>query len=152
MRKVLLPLLMSVMLFSSYQGETIPSKIDSMTITASPSPTKNINESDSIIESDEKIIKEFRSHHNYSDKELKNLAINYLGDVDGFRVYFVPFKGSSGVLNEKNWTKDNYIFPIKSQTRIIGIKEDKLYTLGNLIHETNINIKALYTILPKEYK
>ena len=124
----------------------------SLLISYKSSVDSYINKSDSITDGDEKIIKEFRSHHDYSNKELKNLAIHYLGDVDGFRVYFVPFKGSSDVPNEKSWIKDNYAFPIKSQTRIMGIKDDKLFTLGNLIHETTINIKALYTVLPNEYK
>jgi len=124
----------------------------SLLVSCSSSIESYINRNDSIADRDEKVIKEFRSHHNYSNEELKSLAIKYLGEVDGFRIYFVPFKGSSGVLNEGSWTKDNYTFPVESHTRIIGIKNSNLYTVGNLIHETPINIKALYDILPNEYK
>ena len=111
-----------------------------------------VNTKDNINDNDEVIIKEFRSHHNYTNKELINLGIKYLGTVDGYRIYNVPFKGSSGVLNPSSWTKEGYTFPVECQTRIIGIKSSELYTIGNLIHETQINIKQLYDILPEEYK
>lgn len=111
-----------------------------------------LNTKDNIDDKDEAIIKEFRSHHDYSSKELKNLAIKYLGTVDGYRIYYVPFKGSSGVLNPTSWTKEGYTFPVECQTRIIGIKATELYTIGNLIHETQINIKQLYEVLPEEFK
>ncbi|MCM0648899.1 hypothetical protein NBE98_10990 [Clostridium swellfunianum] len=111
-----------------------------------------VNTKDNINDNDEVIIKEFRSHHDYTNKELKSLEIKYLGIVDGYRIYYVPFKGSSGVLNPNSWTKEGYTFPVECQTRIIGIKSSKLYTVGNLIHETQINIKQLYDILPEEYK
>jgi hypothetical protein len=116
------------------------------------SPKSYINNKDSIPDNDEKIIKEFRSHHNYTKDQLKTLEIKHLGDVSDYRIYYVPFKGSSGVLNEEDWIEGEYIFPIESHTRIIGIRNDKLYTLGELINETQIDIKALYNIMPDEYK
>ena len=114
--------------------------------------TNIINRSDNIDDKDEAVIKEFSSHHDYTNNELKNLEIKYLGTVDGYRIYYVPFKGSSGVLNPTSWTKEGYIFPIECQTRIIGIKSTNLYTIGNLMHETSINIKQLYEVLPEEFK
>jgi hypothetical protein len=111
-----------------------------------------VNTKNNINDNDEAIIKEFRSHHGYTNKELKNLEVNYLGTVDSYKIYYVPFKGSSGVLNPSSWTKEGYTFPIECQTRIIGIKSSELYTIGNLIHETQINIKQLYDMLPEEFK
>lgn len=111
-----------------------------------------INSKDNIADEDEMIIKEFRSHHDYSNYELKKLEIIYLGTVDGYKIYYVPFKGSSGVLNENSWTKEGYTFPVECQTRIVGIKSNNLYTIGELIHETQINIKQLYQLLPNEFK
>lgn len=111
-----------------------------------------LNTKDNINDKDEAIIKEFRSHHDYSNKELKNLKIKYLGTVDGYRIYYVPFKGSSGAVNPTSWTKEGYTFPVECQTRIIGVKSNKLYTIGNLIHETQVNIKQLYEVLPGEFK
>lgn len=110
-----------------------------------------LNKSDNISDRDKKLIKEFRSHHNYSNDELKSLEIKYLGEVDGYRIYFVPFKGSSGVLNSGAWKKEGYTFPVASHTQIIGIKDGNLYTLGNLIHETSINIRGLYELMPEEF-
>ena len=114
--------------------------------------TSFINTRDNINDKDEAIIKEFRSHHGYTNNELKNLGIRYLGVVDDYKIYYVPFKGPSGVLNETSWKKEGYTFPIECQTRIIGIKSNELYTIGNLIHETQINIKQLYEVLPEEFK
>jgi hypothetical protein len=111
-----------------------------------------VNTNDNIDDKDEAIIKEFRSHHDYSKKELKNLEIKYLGTVDGYKIYYVPFKGSAEVLNPTSWTKEEYTFPIECQTRIIGVKSNELYTIGKLIHETQINIKQLYEVLPEEFK
>jgi hypothetical protein len=109
-----------------------------------------INRSDNIPDGDEKIIKEFRAHHDYSDAELKSLAITYLGEINGYRIYGVPYKGVE--LYDKDWIKDGYNFPSKSHSRIIGIISGHLYTLGNLIHETSIDIKGLYNLVPEDYK
>lgn len=111
-----------------------------------------INTKDNTLDKDEKIIKQFRANQNYSINELKNLQIKYLGEIDNYNIYYVPFKGSSGVLNENAWVKNGHTFPIESQTRIIGIKNDQLYTLGNLLNETQINIDNLYDLMPDEYK
>ncbi|MBS4538464.1 hypothetical protein GOQ27_08305 [Clostridium sp. D2Q-11] len=111
-----------------------------------------IKTDDNINDKDEKIIKEFRSHHDYSKEELKSLNIKYLGEVDGFRIYFVPYKGSNGILNERDWIKEGAVFPIESHTRILGVQYNKLYTLSNLVYETQINIKQLYELLPEEFK
>lgn len=111
-----------------------------------------INTKDNIVDEDEMIIKEFRSHHDYSNDELKKLEIKYLGTVDGFKIYYVPFKGSSGVINPNNWIIEGYTFPVECHTRIVGIKSKNLYTVGKLIHETQINIKQLHELLPNEFK
>lgn len=109
-----------------------------------------INTKDSIDDKDEAIIKEFRSHHEYSKDELKSLDIKYLGKVDDYRIYYVPFKGKEEVGN--NITKEGYTFSDTSSTRIMGISSGNLYTFGNLINETQINIKKLYDVLPEEFK
>jgi hypothetical protein len=111
---------------------------------------KYINTKDNINDKDEAIIKEFRSHHGYSNDELKNLEIKYLGAVDDYEIYYVPFKNESE--SSDNWIKEGYIFPAKSHTRIVGVKSNELYTIGNLIHETQINIMQLYEVLPEEFK
>lgn len=108
----------------------------------------SVNYFDDIRNSDEYLIKTFRSHHNFSFKELKQLEINYLGQVDGFRIYFVPIKGS---WISDPWTKDGFTFPSESHTRIIGIKNGMLFTLGNLIHETSIDIKNLYELIQGKF-
>ena len=110
-------------------------------------PKSYPNNKDSIPDNDEKIIKEFRSKQNYTTDQLKILEIKHLGDVSDYRIYYVPFKGSSGIINEEDWKKGEYIFLNESHTRIIGISNNKLYTLGNLINETQIDIKALYNIV-----
>jgi len=111
-----------------------------------------INTKDNIGDKDEMVIKEFRSHHGYSKAELKNLQIKYLGTVDGYKIFYVPFKGASGVLNENSWTKEGYTFPVECYTTIVGIKANKLYTIGELLHETQINTEKLYELLPNEFK
>lgn len=108
------------------------------------------NTRDGIGDKDEAIIKEFRSHHGYSKNELKNLEIKYLGTVDDYKIYYVPYKNDEPLT--KDLVKEGYTFPFKCQTRIIGINSYKLYTIGNLIYETQINIKQLYEILPEEFK
>ena len=138
MKKVLTVILILLLALSVYKSTGIENSV--------------LNTKDNIDDKDEAIIKEFRSHHDYSNKELRNLEIKYLGTVDGYRIYYVPFKGSSGVLNPSSWTKEGYTFPVECQTRIIGVKSTELYTIGNLIHETQINIKQLYDVLPKEFK
>lgn len=109
-----------------------------------------VNTKDNINDKDEAIIKEFCSHHGYSNNELKNLATKYLGLVDGYKIYYVPFKGENE--SDKDWIKNGYTFRGKSYTRIIGIKSNKLYTIGELVNETQINIKQLYKVLPEEFK
>lgn len=98
--------------------------------------------------SDEKIIKEFRSHQKYSSSELKAIEIKYLGNVDNYKIYYVSYKEQVSA-NEKPFIKDNYIFPIAAQTRIVGIKEKELYTLGNMLYETQINVQQLYNLVLK---
>lgn len=110
-----------------------------------------INTKDDIADGDEAIIKEFRSHHGYSNSELKNLNIKYLGTVDGYKIYYVPYKVDNG-FGGNNTIKEGYAFPPEAITRILGIKAKKLYTIGNLIHETQINIKNLHEVLPEEFK
>lgn len=112
--------------------------------------TNYINTIDNINDKDEAIIKEFRSHHGYSNDELKKLEIKNLGTVDGYNIYYVELKNVSEP--GEDWTKDGYIFPVKCQTRIVGIKSNKLYTIGQLIFESQINIKQLYEVLPEEFK
>jgi hypothetical protein len=34
----------------------------------------------------------------------------------------------------------------------VGIKSMELYTIGELTHETQINIKQLYEVLPEKFK
>ena len=109
-----------------------------------------INRGDNIPDGDERIIKEFRSHHDYSDVELKNLSIVYLGEIDGYRIYEVPYKGEGA--SGEAWIRDGYKFPFKSHARIMGIKNGHLYTLGELIYETSIDAKGLYNLMPEEYK
>jgi hypothetical protein len=112
--------------------------------------TNFINTEDNINDKDEGIIKEFRSQHGYSNDELKNLSIKYLGVVDNYKIYYVPFK--DGNETGEDWIKEGYAFPLKSHTRIIGIKSNELYTIGELIHETQIGVKQLYELLPEEFK
>lgn len=112
--------------------------------------TSFINTKDNVDDKDEGIIKEFRSHQGYTNEELKNLTIKSLGTVDDYKIYYVSFKDENET--GEGWTKEGYTFPLKSHTRIIGIKSDKLYTIGELIHETQINIKQLYGVLPEEFK
>lgn len=112
--------------------------------------TNYINSKDNIDDKDEAIIKEFSSNHGYSDDELKKLEIEYLGIADDYSIYYVPIKEEQE--SGEDWTKDGYTFPAKSHTKIVGIKSNKLYTIGELIHETQINIKKLYEVLPEEFK
>lgn len=109
-----------------------------------------INAKDNIPDKDERLIKKFRSYQEYSNNELKNLDIRYLGTVYNYKIYYVPYKGENG--GEGDWVQGGYIFPTASHTRIIGIKSNKLYVLGELIFEQHINIELLYKILPDEYK
>lgn len=112
--------------------------------------TNYINSKDNIDDKDEAIIKEFRSNHGYSNDELKKLDIKYLGIVDDYSIYYVPIKKEQESMED--WVKEGYTFPAESHTRIVGIKSSKLHTIGELIHETQINIKKLYEILPEEFK
>lgn len=111
-----------------------------------------VDSEDDINDGHEYIIKEFRSHHDYSYDELKELDIKYLGDVDNFSIYYVEYEKESGIIYPEGWNVDGFIFPSQSHTRIMGISGGKLYVLGKLIHETSINVEALYWIMPDEYK
>ena len=101
---------------------------------------------------DEKLIKEFRSHQNYKEKDLKDLKIKKLGVVDDYTIYDVPYKGSNGTLNKNSIMKNNYTFSDVASTRIIGIKGSELFTLGNLVYEVNIDLEKLYELIPDKYK
>lgn len=103
---------------------------------------------DDIKNSDEFLIKAFRSHHHYTIGELRQLKIEYLGEVDGYRIYDVSYKGS---VNSDPWTKQGYTFPPESHTRVIGIKKGSLYVLGELVHESNIDIKRLYEVIQSKF-
>lgn len=104
-----------------------------------------------INEENEKLIKEFRSHHGYSSDELKNMKIKYIGNVDNYYIYYVPFK-DKWYDYQGDFKCQGYSFPAQSQVRIIGSKDGKLYTLGMMIFETSINVKDLYNLLLDEYK
>lgn len=109
----------------------------------------------SINTENEKIIKEFRSHHGYTNEELKNMKIKYLGNVEGYFIYYVPLKESADYGNSmQSYEADGYVFPAVSMSRIIGIKDSKLYTLGNLIFETSLKDHAeeVYNLLIDEFK
>ena len=86
----------------------------------------SVNYIDEIRNSDEYLIKSFRSHHNYSIKELKQLEIEYLGEVDGYRIYFVPSKGK-GSWTSDPWIKDGYTFPSESHTLIGSINSSVIF-------------------------
>lgn len=122
----------------------------SMFILLGYQSTTYINTKDDIDDSDEALIKEFRQNHGYSNNELKTLPIKLLREIDDYKIYYVDFNKTTESSND--WGKDGIVFSVKSHTRIIGIKSKKLYTIGNLIYETQINIKKLYKILPSEFK
>lgn len=106
----------------------------------------------SINAENDKIIKEFRSHHGYTNDELKNMKIKYLGNVEGYFIYYVPLKP---VVEEGNDCEaKGYVFPAVSMTRIIGIKDGTLYTLGNLIFETSLreHVGEVYNLLIDQFK
>lgn len=109
----------------------------------------------SINTENEKIIKEFRSHHGYTNDELKNMKIKYLGNVEGYFIYYVPLKESADYGSSmQSYEAGGYVFPAVSMSRIIGIKDSKLYTLGNLIFETSLKDHAgeVYNLLIDEFK
>jgi len=110
-----------------------------------------IDKKDSIRDDDEKLIKKFRSHHNYSLDELKGLEIEYLDEIDGYRIYLVEFDGNTDMGSLSGWDIDEYVFPIGASTRIIGIKDDNLYVSGKLIYETAIDIDRLYELVYRLY-
>lgn len=124
---------------------------------AGTNPTKTEDKSSDIkiesidenkIEGDEKIIREFRSHQGYSKEELNKLDIKPLGTIDAYDIYYVPFKDKT--FGSENWSKDGCTFPIFFNTRIIGVKSNRAYTLGNLLFETKIDVKKLYQLLPED--
>ncbi|SFL07013.1 hypothetical protein SAMN03159341_10357 [Paenibacillus sp. 1_12] len=94
---------------------------------------------------DERLIKDFRSHHEYSKLELFSLQIKYLDTINGYKIYYVPYKGKDDSLN-KPFEKADYTFPIQSNTRIIGIKGDRLYTLVWLINMEDMDLIKLYEL------
>lgn len=100
----------------------------------------------------EKIIKEFRSHHGYTSDELKNIKIRYLGNIHGYYIYYVPLKKSYDDGND--YKTNGYVFPGVSMTRIIGIENGNLYTLGNMIFETSLreDVGEVYNLLLDEFK
>lgn len=97
--------------------------------------------------SDEYLIKKFRSHHNYSLKELKQLEIDDLAEIDGYRIYFISLKNSS---ISDGWVKEEYDFPSEPYVRIVGIKNGELFTLEKLVEENLIFTKGLYKLI-QEY-
>lgn len=111
-----------------------------------------IDKSDSINDDDEKLIKKFRSNHDYTFDELKELQIEYLGEVSGFRIYLVEYRGDIAMCPLTGWEIDGYVFPLGATTKIMGIKEDKLYVSGKLIYETSIDIPILYDLVYSLYE
>ncbi|WPC43932.1 Ig-like domain-containing protein [Clostridium sp. JS66] len=105
----------------------------------------------SINTENEKIIKKVRSYF-YTNNELKNMKIKYLGNVEGYFIYYVPLKP---VVEEGNdYTAKGYVFSARSMQRIVGIKDGELYTLGNLIFETSLreHVGEVYNLLIDEFK
>ncbi len=100
----------------------------------------------------EKIIKEFRSHHGYTNDELKNMKIKYLGNIEGYFIYYVPLKKSFDCGND--YEAKGYVFSSVSMTRIIGINNGELYTLGNMIFETSLreHVGEVHNLLLDEFK
>lgn len=103
-----------------------------------------LNYFDDIRNSDEYLIKAFRSRPYHSINELKQLEIEYLGNVDEYRIYYVPLNSSRYAPPEES---DVFTFPSESFTRVIGIKNGMLFTLGSLIHESSIDVKSLYELI-----
>lgn len=111
--------------------------------------TNTINQYDNIPDDDEFLIKNFRAHHDYSAIELKFLDIKFLGEVDGYRIYYVPNKNDTSY-DQDDWKVGKLVFPSKCHTRIVGIKNNKLSVIGELLNEIKINAQKLYNIIPKE--
>jgi hypothetical protein len=109
----------------------------------------SINYTDAIRNSDELLIKAFRSRPNYSIKELRQLEIEYLDVVDGYRVYFVPLKASHYSLP---LVKDSFTFPSESLARIVGIKNGRLHVLGELVKENDADTRRLYELMQIKFK
>ena len=111
-----------------------------------------IDKSDSINDADEKLIKKFRSNHDYTFDELKELQIEYLDDISGFRIYLVEYGGDITMGSLTGWEIDEYVFPIGASTKIIGVKDNKLYVSGKFIYETSIDIPMLYDLVYSLYE
>jgi len=109
-----------------------------------------VNSFNAIDDHDERIIKDFRSHHGYSKFELYNLEIRPLGEINDYKIYYVPFKGQEDYLNPP-FEAQGYTFPLASQTRIVGIKGDRLYTLVWLIRVEDMELTKLYELILKEF-
>ncbi|WP_028550781.1 hypothetical protein [Paenibacillus sp. UNC451MF] len=128
-------------------------QILAMTIISSPildTKFDYVNSYNNINDHDERLIKDFRSHHGYSRFELFSLEIRLLGEINDYKIYYVPFKGMDDTLN-KPFEEQGYNFPIQSQTRIIGIKGNRLYTLGWLIRMNDMDLNKLYKLIIKEF-
>lgn len=93
-----------------------------------------VNPYDDIRDDDERLIKQDRSHSEYCNEELNVLKIEFLGEVEGYRVYNAPLKGPNSKLN------------------VLAIKNGKAYNLYKLVHETSISIEKLNEILPNEFR
>jgi hypothetical protein len=102
---------------------------------------------DDIRNSDEYLIKKFRSHHNYSLKELRQLEIDGMFEIDGYKIYYVSIKDSQ---ISDGWVQEEYNFPSESYVRIVGIKNGRLYILEKLVEENLVFTKGLYKLI-QEY-
>lgn len=106
-----------------------------------------LNYFDKIRNTDEYIIKEHRYHQNYSLKELKRLEIIYKGEMAEYRIYFVPYKDSS---IPKEYKNKLYSSP-KSNKRIVGIKNNRVYTYADLASDSSVYTRTLYKLLNGYY-
>ena len=106
-----------------------------------------VNKDDSIRDDDEKLIKKFRSHHDYTPDELQNLEVIYLDEIDAYRIYLVEYQDSTELGEPKGWEVEEYSFPTGAETRIIGIKDNTLFVFGKLVYETNIDKEKLYRLV-----
>lgn len=79
------------------------------------------------------------------------MPIQYLGEVDGARVYEVP-PVASNVTGSPFYNYNGYVFADRSFTSIIGIKEGRLYTFGELINEVKVSVEKLYDFMPTDLK
>lgn len=97
---------------------------------------------------DRALIKMMRSGQISPFSKAMNIDIEYLGKVEGYRIYYAE-SYSKGYLGDRD-TVDGYIFETKLFSNIIGIKYLGFYTLGELLYERDINGKKLYEVLPEK--